>query len=365
MTASTNNKDVKDVKNFVWYPDSGATNHLTADPALIHNPMENFGSEWTWSRVPLPPHRKAIGCKWVFKIKQNPDGTVQSHAQQLISSLSFSFGLKQLGKLDYFLGINVKHLHDGSLHLNQSKYVKDFIERAHMHLAKTSSIPMANNYKLTKHDGQPFEDPTLYRSIVGQPLQFHWIVVKRILRYVQGTNTYGIHLKHAPSLVSLSTTTFCDVDWATGTDDRKSISGACLFLGPNSITWWSKKQNTVSKSSSEAKYRSLALATQELSWVESLLTELQLSYKTHMVLCDNLSTVIMTHNHVLHNRTKYIELDLFIVRDKIQAKTMHVNHIPSEFQTVDVLTKPLCTNKFLSLRRQLKVQEASVVQGVY
>ncbi|OIW21109.1 hypothetical protein TanjilG_29361 [Lupinus angustifolius] len=313
----------------------------------------------------------------------------QSHVQQLISSLNSAFALKQLGKLDYFLGIEVKHLQDGSLHLNQSKYVKDLLERAHMHLAKSAATPMASNCKLTKHGGQSFEDPTLYKSIVGalqyatitrpdiafsvnkvcqflsQPLQDHWTTVKRILRYLQCTNTYGIHLKPAPTLVPLFITTFCDVDWATDTDDQKSISGACLFLGPNPITWWSKKQNTISRSSTEVEYRSLALATQELSWVESLLTELQLPYKTPLVLCDNLNTIAMAHNHVLHNRTKHVELDLFFVRDKIQTKTLHVKHIPSEFRTIDVLTKHLSTNKFLSLRRQLKVQEASVASMGY
>ncbi|XP_019434964.1 PREDICTED: uncharacterized protein LOC109341489 [Lupinus angustifolius] len=221
------------------------------------------------------------------------------HIQNLIKELSSTFALKQLGPLDYFLGIQVKHQKNGYLFLSQAKYISDLLERANLSTSKPFPTPMANNCKLTKHGTDFFEDPTFYRSIVGalqyatitrpditycvnKVFQFldklcnsHWRAVKRILRYLQGTQTTGLTIKPACLSPNLSITAFCDADWASDIDDRKSTSGACLYLGPNVVTWWSKKQRTISRSSAEAEYRSLALASsQEIMWLESLLKEL-------------------------------------------------------------------------------------------
>ncbi|XP_019460115.1 PREDICTED: uncharacterized protein LOC109359876 [Lupinus angustifolius] len=244
---------------------------------------------------------------------------------------------------------------------------------------------MASNCKLTKHGSDVFEDPTFYRSIVGalqyatvtrpditycvnkvcqfleKPLNSHWKAVKRIIRYLQGTQDMGLTVKPAENLSNLPIVAFCDADWASNIDDRKSTSGACLYLGPNVITWWSKKQQTISRSSTKAEYRSLALASQEIMWVESLLKELQVTHQTPIIFRDNLSTVAMSHNPVLHNRTKHIELDLHFVRDKIQDKTLTIKHILSEFQTADIFIKPLPNTQFITLRNQLRIQDCNSI----
>lgn len=127
---------------------------------------------------------------------------------------------------------------------------------------------------------------------------------------------------------------FCDVDWAFDPDDRRSTTGYYLYLGSNMVSWSSKKQPTISRSSTKAKYCSLANLVVEVTLVQLLLQELGVvSTKTSIIWCDNLSVVMLaastkTNIPVLHARTKYIELDLYFVQEKVAGKTLEVRHVP-------------------------------------
>lgn len=94
-----------------------------------------------------------------------------------------------------------------------------------------------------------------------------------ILRYVKGTPDYGVVFK--PS--SVPSTSFADADWASCLEDRKSTSSYCIYLGDNLVSWTSKKQNVVSKSTTKVEYRSLANAMSDVTWFSSLLTEVGIS----------------------------------------------------------------------------------------
>ena len=107
---------------------------------------------------------------------------------------------------------------------------------------------------------------------------------------------------------------FCGADLVMDMVDKRSISGGCIFFGPNPVSWWSKKQTSVARSTTEAEYRSLAVTASELLWTKSLLRELCIKITTPAVYCDNLSTVALSHNPVLHSRTKHMELDIFFER---------------------------------------------------
>lgn len=297
----------------------------------------------------------------------------------LIQKLQTQFALKHLGKPSYFLGIEVKYLSNGSLMLSQSKYIADLLERASMTGCSSISTPMMSNVKLTRHGTDSLADPTQYRSIVGAlqyitltrpdiafsvnkvcqflsaPLESHWRAVKRILRYLNGTSHFGLHLQPSSPDLPFSVRVYSDSDWASDVDDRRSTSGACLFFGPNLVSWNSKKQTLVARSSAEAEYRGLANATAELMWVQSLLAELKIPIQTPTLLCDNLSAVMISHNPVLHARTKHVEIDLHFVREKVTSKRLDLRHIPASSQLADTLTKPLPAASFMDLRVKLKV----------
>lgn len=188
---------------------------------------------------------------------------------EFIRKLNATFVLKELGTLDYFLGVEVKHLANGSLLLTQCKYIRDLLAKAYMSEAKGISSPMVSSCKLSRFGTDIVADPHLYRSTVGalqfatltrpeiaysvnkvcqfmaNPLESHWQAVKGILRYLRGSIQYGLLLCPASASLPFSIQPYCDVDWASDPDDRRSTSGSCIFFGLNLVSWCSKKQALV------------------------------------------------------------------------------------------------------------------------
>ena len=160
---------------------------------------------------------------------------------------------------------------------------------------KPCKTPLPSSLKLTTSGNPPFEDPRFYRSVVGSlqyiiftrlelaycvnqvyqfmqnSLQEHWKVVKWILHYLSGTSHFGVHIQ---KLNDLRLTGSSDFDWRSDPDDWKLTRRYCVYVGQNMISWSSKKQHVVSRSSTEAEYRSLASLVTELIWVRNLLFEI-------------------------------------------------------------------------------------------
>jgi hypothetical protein len=130
------------------------------------------------------------------------------------------------------------------------------------------------------------------------PREPHLAALKRIMRYVRGTLQLGLHL--SPSS-QMELVVYSDADWAGYPNTRRSTSGYAVFLGANLVSWSSKRQNTVSRSSDEAEYHAVANAVAKVSWLRQLLIELHVPLpKTSLVYCDNISAVYMSSNHVQH-----------------------------------------------------------------
>ncbi|KAG8472152.1 hypothetical protein CXB51_036605 [Gossypium anomalum] len=418
----------------------------------------------TWELSPLPPGRKVIGCKWLFKVKKNPDGTIErrkarlvakgcsqvpgcdfqetfspvvkpttirlilsitqppgfvqhgSNAEKLVCRLTKAlyglrqaprawfnklkeflvstgfvlsksdaslfvkvtskftlyvlvyvddivtsgsaideinrfvqqlhnqFALKDIGDLHYFLGIEVSRSSSGSLHLCQQKYIRELFDRSSMTNAKGVHTPRVSSSMLYKDEGEPLTDPTEYRSLAGAlqyvvltrpdiayavnrvcqfmhaPTTVHVVALKRILRYLRGTLSHGLMFCRSDRL---SLVGYADANWGHDFDDRRSTTGYCVYFGQIPISWSSKKQQVVSRSTAEAEYRSVAAVASDIAWLVSLLTELRISS---------------------------------IDSPMVASGELVVGEVPACDQVADILTKPLTASLFTRFRNLLRVK---------
>lgn len=280
--------------------------------------------------------------------------------------LQHRFHTKDLGKLRYFLGIEVARSRTG-IHLSQRKYVLDLLDEMGLLGARPVDTPMDPNQKLLKDEGGLFEDPSRYRrlvgklnyltitrpdisyavSVVGQFLEApsvpHWDAVTRIVRYLKRAPGLGILYRRNGHL---RVEGFTDADWAGSPSDRRSTTGYCTFLGGNLVTWKSKKETVVARSSAEAEYRAMAHTASELTWLQHFLQEIGFSAPTPMeFFCDNQAALHIASNPVFHERTKHIEVDCHFIRDKILSGDISTPFVKSGDQLADVFTKSLCRNR--------------------
>uniref|UniRef100_A0A2N9I9I5 CCHC-type domain-containing protein n=1 Tax=Fagus sylvatica TaxID=28930 RepID=A0A2N9I9I5_FAGSY len=407
----------------------------------MSNELRALEANSTWTLEPLPPDKKPIGCKWVFKTKLNADGSIERYKARLVAkgytqiegldyhetfapvakmttirfllavaatqqwiihqldvnnaflhgdldeevymtpppgycpkgetrvcrlrkslyglkqasrnwffklttvlldagftqsqadhslftlietfkhALSTNFKTKDLGPLKYFLGLEVARSPKG-IFLNQRKYALDILNDSGQLGARTASFPMEQNLKLTNQDGTPLSDPSPYRRLVGRLIY---------LTITRPDIVFAVNI----------------LNWASCPTTRRSTTGYFIQLGTSPISWRTKKQTTVARSSAEAEYRAMAVTTCELTWLKQLLADFGISHPEPFSLhCDNQSALHIAHNPVFHERTKHIEIDCHIIRDKIRSGLLTAVHTSSHEQLADIFTKALGRDLF-------------------
>lgn len=349
-------------------------------PGMTDSPVFLTSIGFSFSYADPSLFVKVSGSSRVFLLLYVDDIIITGDSEALIAevkmALQAEFDMKDLGDLNFFLELEIKYLRNG-LFLSQHKYATDLVHKAGLDSCNSHMTPCQSGLKLYEDGGTPLSSTNAshFRSLVGclqyltftrpdiayavnsvcqflhNPTDIHLHAVKRIVKYIKGTLDFGIVFrkglssassKHYSSQVQIQA--FCDADWAGDPNDRKSTTGFVILLNGSPVSWCNKKQNAVSRSSTEAEYRSMADTTSELQWLMILLKELHVNLETVPVLhCDNISALALATNPVHHSKLKHIEVDIHFTRAQLKAGTIKVQFVSSKEQLADLFTKGLCS----------------------
>ncbi|GAA0165079.1 transmembrane signal receptor [Lithospermum erythrorhizon] len=245
--------------------------------------------------------------------------------------------------------------------------------------ARTMHFPMEQNHRLDSSTSTPLQDLERYRRLVGrliyllftrpdlsfgvhvlsqflhEPRQDHGTAALIVVKYFKRSPGQGILLKIDGDL---RLTGWCNFDWANCPLTRRSVSGWIVFLGDSPISWKTKKQAIVFRSSAETKYRSMLAVTCELKWLKGLLKSLGVDHPQPMDLkSDSQSALYLAHNPVFHERTKHIEIDCHFLQDAILEGTIRTSNVSTNEQLADIFTKSLRRKQFEFLLRKLGIHD--------
>ncbi|RVW81800.1 Retrovirus-related Pol polyprotein from transposon RE1 [Vitis vinifera] len=244
---------------------------------------------------------------------------------------------------------------------------------------KPVSTPMDPNHKL----GEAKEEPVVIKectkgwlvgsytlltlgqniaysvSVISQfmhdPREPHLQAAYKVLHYLKGNPEKEILFKKNNTLALEA---YTDADYASSLVDQRSTTGYCTFLGGNLVTWRSKKQNVVARSSAKSKFRVIAQGLCELLWLKIILDDLRIKWDGPMKLyCDNKSAINIAHNPIQYDRTKPIEIDRHFIEEKLEEGIVCMSYVPSEHQLANILTKGLNSSMFHDLVFKLGMED--------
>jgi len=298
-------------------------------------------------------------------------GNDDSMFAEFKQSMMSEFEMTDLGRMHYFLGIEVQQNSTG-IFIGQKKYAQQVLEKFKMNECNSVTNPIVPGTKLCKDHGGTKIDNTLYKQIVGSlmylthtrpdimfvvcllsrymecPTELHLMAAKRVFRYLKGTINFGVLYRKGGS-ESLSA--YSDSDYAGDVEDRKSTSGYVFMLSSGAISWSSKKQPIVTLSTTEAEFISATSCACQAIWLRRILQQLGQNQKESTTIhCDNSSAIKLCKNPVLHGRSKHIDVRFHFIRELTNMGVVEVIHCNTQNQIADIMTKPLKNDAFVKLR---------------
>ncbi|GJZ88631.1 putative ribonuclease H-like domain-containing protein [Tanacetum coccineum] len=319
----------------------------------------------------------------VYKVVYVDDIIVGSTNKELCTGfkklMKEKFHMSFIGELTFFLGLQVQQKEDG-IFISQDKYVAEILKKFNYTDVKSASTPVDLEKPLVKDRDADDVDVHLYRSMIGSlmyltasrpdimfavcacarfqvtPKTSHLLAVKRIFRYLKGKPTLGLwYSRDSPfELVA-----YTDSDYAGATQDRKSTTGGCQFLGNRLISWQCKKQTVVATSTTEAEYVAAASCCGQVLWIQNQLLDYGYNFMNTVINIDNNSTICIIENPVQHSKTKHIEIRHHFIRDCNAKKLIQIVKIHTDYNVADLFTKGFYAGRHVKRGQDTKIPRSS------
>ena len=308
-------------------------------------------------------------------------GTSCASIPEFKARMSTKFEMSDLGRLTYYLGIEVCQTENG-ITLKQERYARKILSEAKMEDCNAIHAPMDPGLRLSKGEEEKSIDETEYRRNIGclryllhtrpdlsycvgvlsrymhSPKESHGAALKQVLRYLQGTLTYGLTFRRTEETKVTKLIGYSDSSHAVDEDDGRSTAGHVFYIKNSPITWCSQKQETVALSSCEAEFMAATEAAKQAIWLQDLYGEITgRSLERVMVRIDNKSAIALTKNPVFHGRSKHIHRRYHFIRECVENDLIEIEHVPGNEQRADILTKALGRIKFKEMRSLIGVQD--------
>ncbi|GJS82037.1 putative ribonuclease H-like domain-containing protein [Tanacetum coccineum] len=250
------------------------------------------------------------------------------------------FQISSIGELTFFLGLQVQQKEDG-IFISQDKYVAEILKKFNYTDVKSASTPVDLEKPLVKDGDADDVDVHLYRSMIGS------------LMYLTASRPDIIYLKRKPTLSlwyskdsPFELVSYTHSDYAGATQERKSATGGCQFLGNRLISWQCKKQIVVATSITEVEYVAAASCRRQVLWIQNQLLDYGYNFMNTVINIDNNSTICIIENLVQHSKTKHIEIRHHFIRDCNAKKLIQMVKIHTDYNVVDLLTKGFDAGRF-------------------
>ncbi|WVZ07142.1 hypothetical protein V8G54_020488 [Vigna mungo] len=362
---------------YIYLVDSDPTSFVEATSALdakqwdkaIRIEIESILNNNTWTLVDLPKGEKPIGCKWIFKKKYNPDGSIEKYKARLVAK-----DFTQKPNIDYFDTFapvtRISSIRE-EVYMTQPEGCvvpvqedKKLLKKFGFYDLKPVSTPYDANSNLLKNRGESLSQPQyaqIIRSLlhlmsfsrldiayaVGRlsrytqcPNQEHWDALARLMRCLRGTMDYAIEYSEFPAVLE----GYSDANWISDSDETKSTSGYVYTLGGGAITWRSVRQTIIARSTMESEFVSLEMAGSEAEWLKNFLANIPLGMKptpSVSIHCDCQSVIAIAKNKNYNGKNRHIQLRHNLVKQLLKNGTISIDYVKSERNLADLLTKPL------------------------
>ncbi|GJS37420.1 retrovirus-related pol polyprotein from transposon TNT 1-94 [Tanacetum coccineum] len=316
----------------------------------INKELAALEANQTWTLTSLPSGHTLISLKLVYKTKFKPGGSEERKKARLVVK-----GFNQKEGLEY------KHTFSLVAKLATVRSLYGLKQASRQWNHELTKFLVGLGYVQSKHDyslfvkqkQDTFTAALLYVDdvLITGDSEAEIVYLKQALdkkftikdlglaKYLKRTVSKGLFYPIQPHL---QITGFTDADWASCLMTRRLLTGYCIFLGHSLVSWKTKKQPTVSRSSTEVEYRAMAATTCELLWLSYLLQDLKIKVKLLVTLfCDNKAAQQIAANPCFHDRTKHLEIDCHFTRDKVQDGFLQTAYILTHLQLADIMTKDL------------------------